>query len=599
MTARAMDRKQSVTKPVSVSFLTYETVRRLISTHKAESLCLCLLVVMAANLLSSAWRETVTNDELVHIPAGYHYLVAGNFSLNPEHPPLLKMWACLPLLILRPKVYQLAERGDQDFAKFTVTSALEFWQANQLRSQAIVFWSRVPMVLLTLALGLLIFIYGRRLFGARAAILSLLMFSLEPTMLAHGWIVHTDIAAAFAYLLFLFALQAYYRKPTIYYGLLFGLTTAFALLTKFSLVILLPIFFGFLAFMILRAHRFGLSRVRMTIHSLLAAAILFGLINAAYFFQHPELAPADFNLVAQATTAFSAEHTSTAMGLVSKVLPTQYVFGLYTVYLHNHFGHPASLLGRYSDFGWWYYFPAAFALKTSLPFLLVSLGALAWGFWRAFAKRERRIIPLVVAILIYAGMSMSSNINIGVRHIAPIFPLLFLLSGTGLDQLLQRNRSRGVTVVIVILLSWMFVDAARAYPNYLSFTNSLTLGRPGWQVLSDSNVEWGQDIGALARYLHERGETELVGSLSGGWAAAELYEIRLLDFAPPDLEASSTRYVAVGVGFLNGSTVPPGLKDAQGQVLTEEQRRNYFAKYRSLEPEQVFGNSIYLYRARQ
>jgi hypothetical protein len=142
----------------------------------------------------------------------------------------------------------------------------------------------------------------------------------------------------------------------------------------------------------------------------------------------------------------------------------------------------------------------------------------------------------------------------------------------------------------------MLVDVARVRPDYLSFTNALTFGRPGWQLLSDSNVEWGQDIGELAQYLKARGELNLVGSLSAGWATPPMYGIKLLDFAPADLRSSSTKYVAIGAGFLNGASVPPGLKDANGVELSDGQRRNYFEKYRTLKPEKVFGNSIYLYR---
>lgn len=455
------------------------------------------------------------------------------------------------------------------------------------------------MVLLTMLLGILIFVYGRQLFGTRAALLSVAMFTLEPTMLAHGWIVHTDIAAALGYLLFWFALQAYYSKPTISYALVFAISTTFALLTKFSLTILVPIFAGVLAFLIFRAQRLGVSRLRMALQALLASALLLGLVNAVYYFKRPRLPAGEINWITQTAFTFSPGRIIGWIGAASSLLPTYYLFGNYTVLVHNHFGHPASLLGRYSDYGWWYYFPTAFALKTSLPFLLVSAGALGWSIWTVVVKREKRTIPLLIAIVIYASLSMSGHINIGVRHIAPIFPLLFLLSGAWLDRLLRLTRSGVLVFVVVILLGWMFVDGARAYPDYLSFTNSLTMGKPGWQVLSDSNVEWGQDIGALARYLHQHGETELLGSLSGGWAAAEMNDIRLLDFAPPDLQSSSTRYVAIGAGFLNGSTVPPGLKDAHGEVLTEDQRRNYFAKYRTLVPEKVFGNSIYLYRAKE
>jgi 4-amino-4-deoxy-L-arabinose transferase-like glycosyltransferase len=139
----------------------------------------------------------------------------------------------------QPRVYLDPDGADQQFARFTVLSSIEFWQRNQLRFHAIAFWSRVPMVLLTLALGVLIYVYGSQLFGARAAVLAVALFSLEPTMLAHGWIVHTDIAAAFAYLLFFFTLHAYFRASTLSRALCVGLATGLALLAKFSMVILI------------------------------------------------------------------------------------------------------------------------------------------------------------------------------------------------------------------------------------------------------------------------------------------------------------------------------------------------------------------------
>jgi 4-amino-4-deoxy-L-arabinose transferase-like glycosyltransferase len=423
------------------------------------------------------------------------------------------------------------------------------------------------------------------------------LFSLEPTMLAHGWIVHTDVAAAFGYLLFFFSLQAYYRASTFPRALCVGLATGFALLTKFSLVILIPIFFLALAYLVVRASGFGVSRRRCVLQACLAFAAMLLLLNAAYYFQHPALARPEANFIAgTAPTPLAAERIFTWLRLLSKAFPTYYLFGLYTVFVHNHFGHPTSLLGQYSSFGWWYYFPVAFALKTSLPFLMLSVGAIGWALWAGIIGREKRLILLLVALAIYLGVSMASSINIGVRHIAPVFPLLFLLSGACLDRLLKCSRVRVARVLVVVLLGWMLVDGVRAYPDYLAFTNPLAFGKPAWALLSDSNVEWGQNIGELARYLDARGETNLVGSLSGGWATPPMYGIKLLDFAPPDLQSSSTKYVAIGAGFLNGTSVPPGLKDANGVELSEEQRRNYFAKYRSLRPEKVFGNSIYLYR---
>lgn len=418
-------------------------------------------------------------------------------------------------------------------------------------------------------------------------------------MLAHGRIVHTDMAAALGYLLFLFALHAYGNAPTQSRALWFGLATGFALLTKFSLIILFPIFIGALIYTAWKAPLLKSTRGQIVLQALIAGAVVLALTNAAYFFQHPKLAAPEVELIA-GTTPASAEQVLLAINLLSKIVPTYYLFGLYTVLVHNHFGHSASLLGDYRTFGWWYYFPAAFALKTTVPFLILSVAALSRAIWIAIFRREKKTALLFIAVAIYLAMAMSSNINIGIRHIAPVFPLLFLLAGALLDRLLKvQQRPLLARLGVVALLGWMVVDTARAYPNYLSFTNPLTFGKPGWQLLSDSNVEWGEDIGALARYLHAQGETQLVGSLSGGWGTPEMYDIKLLDFAPPDLQSASTRYVAIGAGFLNGSTMTPGFKDTSGRILSDEEKYNYFAAYRTLRPEKVFGNSIYLYRKRE
>jgi 4-amino-4-deoxy-L-arabinose transferase-like glycosyltransferase len=571
--------------------------RQMFKSHSATILCGCLLLLMGGNLLSNAWRASLTNDELVHIPAGYQYLRTGNFRLNPEHPPLVKMWASLPLLVVNPRVYLEPDGADQQFARFTVLASIEFWQRNQLRFHAIAFWSRVPMVLITLALGILIYVYGSRLFGARAAVLAVALFSLEPTMLAHGWIVHTDIAAAFAYLLFFFILQGYLRTPTLRRALCLGLVTGIALLIKFSMVIVIPILVVALVYLALRASAFGVPRRTFVLHACLMLAMVVLLLNAAYYFKHPALADPELKAIAEtATTPLAAERITNQVRLFSRVLPTYYLFGLYTVFVHNHLGHPTSLLGQYSLFGWWYYFPVAFAFKTSLPFLLLSVVAIGWAVYAGAVGRDKRFVPLLVGFGIYLVVSMNSSINIGIRHITPVFPFLFLLGGAGLDRLLSWSRGRVAQALMVIVLGWMLVDCVRAYPHYLAFTSELAFGRPGWALLADSNVEWGQDIGELAKYLQSRGETNLVGALSGGWATPPMYGIKLLDFAPSDLQSSSTKYVAIGAGFLNGASVPPGLKDANGVELSDEQRRNYFAKYRMLEPEKVFGNSIYLYR---
>jgi hypothetical protein len=169
-----------------------------------------------------------------------------------------------------------------------------------------------------------------------------------------------------------------------------------------------------------------------------------------------------------------------------------------------------------------------------------------------------------------------------------------------LDNLLGlRNARRLALVMVVVSFAWMSADAFRAYPDYIPYMNQLASAHPHWWYLSDSNVEWGDDGRALAEYLHARGETEVVGSLSGGWGSLAQYDITyheiLLHTGKP---IPNTRYVAIGASFLNGSTVYVA-PDENGKVISEEQRVNYFAAYRARQPEAIFGGSIYLFRERE
>jgi hypothetical protein len=216
-----------------------------------------------------------------------------------------------------------------------------------------------------------------------------------------------------------------------------------------------------------------------------------------------------------------------------------------------------------------------------------------WALW----KRDWRFLWLLVPFAIYAALSMSSRINIGVRHFLPAYSFLFIAGGALLDRLLRVEYARHLMVAALVLaFGWMSVEMLRAYPDYIPYVNQLAYAHPHWWYLSDSNVEWGDDAGALADYLHARGETDVRGVLSGGWGTLQLYGIRYHEIFPkPGRVTPETRYVAIGASFLNGSTiaVPP---DKEGKLVSEEQRINYLGDYRTRIPEATFGNSIYLYR---
>ena len=592
--------KQKEEAPVAIGeaiVSAFATLRRFVATRKAETMCGVLLLLMAANLLASISRKSITNDEIVHIPSGYYHLVAGKFQLNNEHPPLVKMWAALPLLFIQPNE-SLPAPGAVigNYSQETWKYLEEFWPNNRTHFESISFWTRAMMIPITLGLGLLIFVFARNLFGARAAVLAVALYTLEPTVLAHGRIVHTDLPAAFAFLAFVVVLRHYLRARTPRRALLLGLVSGLALVVKFSMIVLLPMLAGLAIAGSVFARRLRESRKRIAIHLAIAICAILFIVNAAYYFRRPPIEAADVKWVqTMSAPAFNSWMTFFQVG--SKVVPTYFLFGQYNLMLHNRDGHAASLLGQYGRNGWWYYFPVAFALKTSLPFLIVSVAALAWMLWTLLRKKDWRFLWLMAPFATYAALSMSSRINIGVRHFLPAYPFLFIAGAALLDRLLRAKYAHHLMVALVLLtFGWMSVEMLRAYPDYIPYMNQLASGHPKWWYLSDSNVEWGDDARALAEYLHAHGETEVRGAISGGWGTLQFYGIGYHEIFPkPGRVIPKTRYVAIGASFLNGSTIAVP-EDEQGKLVSEEQRINYLAEYRTRLPEVTFGHSIYLYR---
>src|SRR5437763_9992779 len=275
--------------------------------RKAEAVAALLLLLMAANCLSVIARKSVTNDENIHIPAGYYHLVVGDFQFNNPHPPPPKMLGALPLLFIQPDEMSEDRRdelkNEDDFERAAID---HFWASNDRLFESISFWTRVPMIVLTVALGLAIFYFARRLFVAHAAALAVALYSLEPTVLAHGRIVHTDLPSALGLLVFCFALHVYVCAPTLRRSLWLGAATGLAPLTKFSMVALAPfVVTGALA-LIIFAPRAGLTRRAAPAHVAALAAVALVVINAAYFFQNRALSQSDVEWINNSFPAHAA-----------------------------------------------------------------------------------------------------------------------------------------------------------------------------------------------------------------------------------------------------------------------------------------------------
>jgi 4-amino-4-deoxy-L-arabinose transferase-like glycosyltransferase len=404
------------------------------------------------------------------------------------------------------------------------------------------------------------------------------------------------MTSAFALLLLAYAFYGYVSGPSLRRALLLGGATGLAPLMKFSMVAVAPLAILGVVVLLVFPSRLKLNRRDAFAQAAAIVSTSLLVINAGYFFDHRPFTAADNNWIvisfpARAALALKGAH------FLRYIVPTDFLLGTYWQIWHSSVGHDGSIFGQQGSFGWWYYFPAAFALKTTIPFLLTSVAAICWGLWRVLKQHDRMPLFVLVPFLLFTALVMESTINIGVRFYLPAYSFLFIISGALLDRLsrIRTHKLLGITVVSVVLV-WSAVEALRTYPNYIPYMNQLAFSRPHWWYLSDSNVEWGDSMSELASYLHARGENKVRAALLGAWPLGR-YGIEYVDaLAAPGAAQPETKYIAIGASFLNGSTVPPGPPGSGRE--TKEQRVNYFDEYRYRTPEAFIGNSIYIFRMR-
>ncbi|MDX6443771.1 MAG: hypothetical protein QOH71_845 [Blastocatellia bacterium] len=571
------------------------SVRGWARAHRAGLICALLLGIMSVQMLAAAARKSITTDEVVHIPAGYYHLVVGDFQFLNQHPPVSMMIGAVPVLFMNPGEMSQAELHTipRDDA-FVFVVSQRFWMPNDDFYHAAAFWTRVPMIAFTVLFGVVIFLFARRLFGERAAMIAVALFTLEPTVLAHGPLVHTDMTSAFSLLLLAYAVYAYVAGASLRRAVCLGAAVGLAPLMKFSMVALAPLVLLGVAVLLIFPARLRLIRRAAFTHVAMILIISLLVINAGYFFDHRAFTDADNQWIVRSFSTRTGLFLTGAHAL-RYLVPTDFLLGTYWQIWHSMVGHDASIFGQQGRFGWWYYFPAAFALKTTIPFLLTSIAAICWSVWRIVKQRDRTPLFVLVPFLLFTALVMMSTINIGVRFYLPAYPFLFIMSGAVLDRLTRARKLLGA-VVIVIVIGWSAVEIARSYPNYIPYMNELAYSHPHWWYLSDSNVEWGDSMPELAVYLHARGETKVRATMLGAWPLGR-YGIDFVDaLKPPGVNQPETKYTAIGASFLNGSTVPPGPPGSGRE--TEAQRVNYFDEYRHRTPEAIIGNSIYVFRMR-
>jgi hypothetical protein len=481
-----------------------------------------LVVVFLVVVLRSHLQMSQTYDEGFHLAAGYRYLDCGDFGINSEHPPLVKMVAGLALRMTRTPVPSAGVCGQEETSKdHGFELGLVYLYKQGLDAQQLLFKARAATLIFAVLLMGTVFFYARYLFGYWAGIVALLLCVAEPTLIAHADLVTTDMGVTAGLVLAVFLLDRYLQKRTPQNLVLAGLGIGLALCAKHSGVIVIPIAIALTAtdeWMRKDERGQGAQRFLRTTGGLaLILLIAIGLLWATYgfrFWPRPHGAAmtvsfADFltRVRAEGTTGLMPDYLI-PFAARWRLLPLAYLYGLVDVLNVSHPGLPPWILGRLLAHGVWYYFPVTFLIKSTFAFLALFVLSLVAGGWTR-PERRRVCAFLLLPVAIWYGIAMTSGLDIGYRHVLPTVPLLAIFIAGGATYFARHAKRKSLALLPGVLVAAHVASAVVAYPDYFPYSDELLGGsRNTYKYLTDSNNDWGQALYQTALWLKQRNITD-------------------------------------------------------------------------------------------
>jgi 4-amino-4-deoxy-L-arabinose transferase-like glycosyltransferase len=465
-----------------------------------------LLLVLEGQLLYSVRQESLTWDEGDHIFAGYMSLKHHDFGLNPEHPPLAKMVAALPLQRMHLREPQLQDRY---FKTEAYLSGRDLIFHNDF--DTIIFRARMAASFFALMTALLAFLTAREMFGAGAGFIALLLIVFEPNFLAHGALVTTDTGAACGLLASIYAFYRYVKSPSWGRIAVLGLAAGVFCITKHSAVLLPPMLILLAFTELLRRRQLADENrlhqaLRLARVFVVAGVIAVAIMWAGYGFRYSARpAGMQINPPLESTLGNLSPVEGKFITLMArwKLLPESWLFGLADVRSVANVW-PSYLFGKVYAHGVWFYFPVAFVIKATLT-TLIFLPLIVYAIATRNLRGWREILFLSLPPALYFAISMTSKLNIGVRHILLVFIFLLVLAGGAAWSLICHDRRWAWPVAALLLFH--IVSSLRAFPtSYMAYANELWGGPVTiHKYLTDSTTDWGQQLKAVKRYVDERG----------------------------------------------------------------------------------------------
>jgi hypothetical protein len=506
-----------------------------------------LVVIAIVRIISTYQRFNATFDEPAHLATGMQWIDRGQYNIESLHPPLARVF-----IALGPYIDGIRSKGHQAVwqeAYYVMYSGRSYYRTLTLM--------RVGVLPFFLLLCWVVWWWTRRLYGDDAALLALALTTFLPPILAHGSVATTDMALTSTLLLTFAVFARWLDEPTRRWSMLLGLAGALAVLSKFS------------SGPFLIAGGAGVLGTRWWFSNRPTE-------DTGRRLQLPGVASM-LTVIGTTLVVIWAGYRFSIANVGGLPLPApEFVKGLYKVSEVNGRGLDAYLLGEVSTHGWWYFFPVTLAVKTPIGFLLLAIAGIVFVLRDALRRGDWRVLVPLIGAAAVLGTSMPANINIGVRHVLPVLPLL-AIGAAGATMALwhsidHRRLARGF---VAVCGAWLIVSSVRAHPEYITYFNEFAGSRPD-RILVNGDLDWGQDLDRLADTLRARNATRVKVAYFGSASPPKhlVGAERLSPFEKP------SGYVAVSEAVIKGILVEP---------------RNGFAWADSIAPVARIGKSIRLY----
>ena len=540
--------------------------------------------------LVSANQRSATWDEPLHLAAGYAALTQADYRLDASHPPLMRMWAALPLALGSTPPIDLSEidrvSGDAWTTSSGPTDIARRFLYQQVDADATLMRGRLMVVVVALATGWLLCWWAFEWFGFGVAVCTLALYAVSPTLLAHGALVTTDMGATFGFvatLYFAWKLSHRASRPVLA-GL--ALSISAAVLSKYSALMLLPLLVVLLGTLVW--HGRLTARYAATAFAI-AMCTAWLAVWAVYDFRFAP-GPSDGWQFALDSGQPAVTHPLAAhlAGWIDRLhlLPSAFTQGLLFCIASS--AQPAYLLGEVSTNGWWYYFPVALILKTPTLTLVLIAATIVAGLrqWRSVSVLN--VAFLAVPISGFMLVAMVSGVNIGIRHVLPIQPLLLLVAATTAARW-ATTPQRAPRLALLVLASLSLSSFVDTYPHTLTFFNRLA-GGPGngLKYLADSNLDWGQGLKNLKQWMDRSGVAH-INLAYFGQSDPEYYGINCtyLPARSAFVDRVQTRPLLPGFVAISATTL-------SGTYLPREWR-SFYEGFRQRQPLTTIGHSIRVY----